>query len=157
MGGHSLAMALRRAYLSMHRTTEAICAEFGVSADQFVLLCALASGKAMKQQELAARTASDANTVRAMLVLLERKGLIERRPNPVDGRARMVVLTRVGQQTHAALWKKTRGLRRRLVGAVERELTESFTQKLVRIERTLDPRKLSVQPADPHKPTTKQR
>ncbi len=36
MSGHELAMALRLAYLTMHRRTDAVLAKHGVTADQFV-------------------------------------------------------------------------------------------------------------------------
>ena len=80
MRGHELAMALRAAYLGMHRRTGAVLARTGVTADQFVVLAALAEADALTQNELVSRTSSDPNTVRAMLVLLERKLLVKRRP-----------------------------------------------------------------------------
>ena len=85
MKGHELALALRVAYLTMHRRTEAVLVADGVTADQFVVLCALSESVSLTQRELVDRTASDHNTVRAMLVLLERHDLIERRPHPTDG------------------------------------------------------------------------
>ncbi len=87
MSGHELAMSLRAAYLVMHRRTGALLARTRVTADQFVVLSALAEADALTQRELVSRTSSDPNTMRAMLVLLERRGLIKRRPHPRDGRA----------------------------------------------------------------------
>ena len=40
--GHDLAMALRAAYLTMHRRANAEFARFCLTADQFVILTALA-------------------------------------------------------------------------------------------------------------------
>ena len=106
---HDIAMALRAAYWAMHRCAEAGFEPAGVTADQFVLLAALAdaardsaegidtSGGAT-QQELVRRTASDPSTIRAMLVLLERRGLVVRRPHPADRRARSVSLTAKGRR-----------------------------------------------------------
>jgi DNA-binding MarR family transcriptional regulator len=62
-------------------------AKLGVTADQFVLLATLARGHALTQRELAARMPSDPSTVRAMLVLLEERGLVSRDTHPTDGRA----------------------------------------------------------------------
>ena len=39
------------------------------------------------------RISSDPNTVRAMLLLLEQRGLVVRERHPTDGRARTVALT----------------------------------------------------------------
>src|SRR5690242_8204901 len=84
--GHDLALALRAAYLALHRRSDAYFARHGVTADQFVLLAALAGGGARTQRDLARRAASDPNTVRAMLVLLEGRGLVTRGRHPTDGR-----------------------------------------------------------------------
>jgi hypothetical protein len=65
--GHELALALRSAYLSMHRRADAVLARFGVTADQFVLMAAIAEGDGLTQQDLVRRLSSDASTVRAML------------------------------------------------------------------------------------------
>src|SRR3954466_12811534 len=86
--GHEAARALRAAYLALHRQTNACFAADGVTADQFVLLSALAEADAVTQQDLVRRLSSDPNTVRAMLLLLESSGLVAREPHPADGRAR---------------------------------------------------------------------
>lgn len=52
-------MALRAAYLALHRQSEARFAQHGVTADQFVLLATLARGHALTQRELARRMPSD--------------------------------------------------------------------------------------------------
>jgi len=95
--GHDIAMGLRAAYWSMHRQTNACLASQGATAEQFVLLALLAEEDGITQQELGHRASSDPNTIRAMLVLLERRGLVARQPHPTDGRARSVTLTRKGR------------------------------------------------------------
>jgi DNA-binding MarR family transcriptional regulator len=86
--GHELARALRAAYLTLHRRSDAQFAPHGVTADQFVLLATLARSHALTQRELARRMSSDPSTVRAMLVLLEQRGLVERETHPTDARKR---------------------------------------------------------------------
>ena len=93
-----LPMALRAAYLALHRRSEAQFAKCGVTADQFVLLATLARGDSMTQRELARRMPSDPSTVRAMLVLLEKHGLVRRDAHPSDSRARTATLTAAGQR-----------------------------------------------------------
>ena len=68
-----LPLALRTAYLTLHRRSDTEFAQHGITADQFVLLATLSRGDAMTQRELAARMPSDPSTVRAMLVLLENR------------------------------------------------------------------------------------
>jgi DNA-binding MarR family transcriptional regulator len=115
--GHDLAMALRTAYLILHRQSDAHFAGRGVTADQFVLLAALAEGDAVTQQDLVRRVSSDPNTVRAMLLLLEGRGFVARRRHPTDGRARSVVLTAKGRRMYDTLRAGSEPLRARLLAA----------------------------------------
>jgi DNA-binding MarR family transcriptional regulator len=94
--GHDLAMALRGAYLTMHRRCDAFFVRYGVTADQYVLLNLLAHESGVTQQTLVVRASSDPNTVRAMLLLLEGRGFVTRERHPVDGRARSVSITKKG-------------------------------------------------------------
>src|SRR6478736_5154784 len=97
--GRDVAIALRAAYLALHRQSDARFAPHGITADQFVLLATLArGGEALTQREHARRMSSDPSTVRAMLVLLERRGLVEREPHATDSRARTVTLTAEGRR-----------------------------------------------------------
>lgn len=139
MSGHLLAMALRRAYLAMHRRTDAALARHGVTADQFVLLSALADEQAVTQRELAARTASDPNTVRAMLLLLEKRGLVARTPHPSDGRARTVALTPAGRKAYRTLWAATKKVRAVLTEAVAPDAADDVLGLLDRMTRATAP------------------
>jgi len=131
--GHELAVALRAAYLEMHRETDAGLAPLGVTADQFVVLSALAGGEARTQRELVERTSSDPSTLRAMLVLLEKRGLVERRPHPTDGRARSVRLTGLGRRTLTRTWKGTEPVRQRLAAALGPREIERLVTSLRKI------------------------
>ncbi len=131
--GHDIAMGLRAAYGLMHRQTNAHLARCGVTADQFVLLVLLAEQDGITQQELVRRASSDANTIRAMLVLLEERGLIAREPHPTDRRARSVSLTRKGRRTLDELWTASEPGRERLLApltANEADLLVDFLNRL---------------------------
>lgn len=108
---HTLPLSLRRAYLTLHRETDAALAPIGLTADQFVLMAALIDSDSATQQELVRRTSSDANTLRAMLLLLEKKGWISRGLHPTDRRARTVALTEEGRQVYAIAWKRSDPIR----------------------------------------------
>lgn len=101
--GHTLAMALRRAYRSLHRRTNQILQPTGYTADQFVLLSLLWQQDGVSQNDLVLRATSDPNTIRAVVVLLEKKGLVSRRPDPQDARIRRVYLTDEGRRVYDAL------------------------------------------------------
>ncbi|HON92474.1 MAG: MarR family transcriptional regulator [Phycisphaerae bacterium] len=131
--GHEIAMGLRAAYWAMHRQTEASLAANGVTADQFVLLSLLAEQDGITQQELVRRASSDANTVRAMLVRLERRGLVTRQRHPTDGRALSVTLTCKGRQTHERLWQQSESVRAGLLAALGLQNSDALLEFLNRI------------------------
>ena len=132
-------MALRAAYWAMHRRADALMARHGVTADQYVLLSLLAERDGVTQQELVRRAASDANTVRAMLVRLEEQGLVSRRPHPTDGRARSVRLTAGGRRAHERLTTAGESFRRRLLAALERGAAAGFARNLKRVAESMAP------------------
>jgi DNA-binding MarR family transcriptional regulator len=138
MCGHDLAMALRAAYLAMHRKTDALMTRSGVTADQFVVLCDLAEGDASTQRELVTRTSSDPSTLRAMLVLLERRQLIGRRPHSTDGRARTVSLTVEGKRLHRDLWRKSEVLRKELLADLAPDDVGSLVTHLRRLTAAME-------------------
>ena len=114
-----LPMAIRGVYLALHRKTDAKFADYGVTADQFVLLATLSRGHALTQRELARRMPSDPSTVRAMLVLLEKQGLVEREVHPSDSRARTVAMTAAGKKKFKQLWRASETIRTQMFQAIE--------------------------------------
>ena len=82
-----------------------------MTADQFVVLACLAEQDAITQQELARRASSDPSTIRAMLVLLEGRGLVTRERHPADSRARVVTLAAKGRRLFQRLWKTSDTIR----------------------------------------------
>ena len=116
---HSLAMGLRMAYWAMHRRTDESLARRRVTANQFVLLALLMEEDGITQQDLVLRASSDPSTIRAMLVLLEKKGLVVRNQHTRDGRALSVTLTQKGRRAYKQMWTDTQSVRRRLLAALE--------------------------------------
>jgi MarR family transcriptional regulator, lower aerobic nicotinate degradation pathway regulator len=131
--GREVARALRAAYLALHRQTNACFAQDGMTADQFVLLASLAEGDAGTQQELVRRVGSDPSTVRAMLLLLVRRGLVARERHPADGRARCVTLTEKGRQVFKKLWARSEPVRSRLLTAFRPDEAAALVEFLRRI------------------------
>src|SRR5262249_25509352 len=102
-------MRLRGAYLTFHRMANAHFEQFGVTADQFVVLTLLAEEDGVTQRELVERAFSDANTIGEMLTRLEKKKLVRRERHPQDGRARCVLLTPKGRKVQQQLWDSWEG------------------------------------------------
>ncbi len=132
-----LPMALRAAYMAMHRRSEQAFAKYGVTADQFVLMATLARGDALTQRELAKRMPSDPSTVRAMLVLLEKQGFIERMPHPDDSRALQVRLTSAGKRKFRQLWNAGESIRQQMYGSLSDKEIQSLIRALQSITETL--------------------
>lgn len=135
--GHNLARSLRAAYLAMHRRTNAILEQHRVTADQYVLLACLADGDSINQQELARRASSDPNTIRPMLLLLEKRGLIRRQAHPSDRRAHCVVLTASGRREFRGMFRDTEQCRRQILSAVKFGSAERLAKNLMLIAERL--------------------
>lgn len=152
---HNIAMALRAAYWAMHRQADAALSRHKVTADQFVLLSLLAEQDGITQQELVRRASSDANTIRAMLVLLEDQGLVSRRPHPTDGRARSVALTAKGRRRYTHLWNSSQNFRKRLIDLFSPNETETLVGYLGRIAEAMVPPAGTRPPTQPTAATAK--
>jgi DNA-binding MarR family transcriptional regulator len=125
-----------------------------VTADQFVLLTLLAEQDGITQQELVRRAFSDANTVRAMLLRLESRGLVTRGQHPTDRRARSVRLTRRGRRVHEQLWADSAPVRQELLAAFRPEEADTLIGWLSRIGETMMPGRTDGSPRPPRPAAT---
>ncbi|MFO0938865.1 MAG: MarR family transcriptional regulator [Gemmataceae bacterium] len=140
-----VALALRKAYLALHRRTDRAFEPFGITADQFVLLTSLVrEGDAITQNELARRISSDPSTIRAMLVLLEKQGLVRRESHPIDARSRSVRLTAKGIKLQRRMWDVSEPIRQSIHSALEHDESETLVRCLLRVERALESQQLSA-------------
>ncbi len=74
-------------------------AELGLTDATWVPLVHLKqSGGGIAQKDLAALAGIDGSSLVRLLDILSRQGLVERRPDPGDGRARLVFLTEAGER-----------------------------------------------------------
>ncbi len=134
---NELPLALRSAYHGLHRRSDMQFAEHGVTADQFVLLATLVRGDALTQRELAVRMPSDPSTVRAMLVLLEKRGLISRNTHPTDGRARTVALTNRGRHLFQQAWEAGQPIRDQMVSSLSAREARMLVRLLRRVAESI--------------------
>jgi DNA-binding MarR family transcriptional regulator len=124
---------LRAAYFGMHRVSDGHFSRHGVTADQFVLLACLAEEHEITQQELARRASSDPSTIRAMLVLLEGRGLVARPRHPADNRARVVTLTAKGRRLFDRLRKTSEPIRMQMLAGFSADEARSLVGGLRRV------------------------
>ncbi|MBX3162160.1 MAG: MarR family transcriptional regulator [Deltaproteobacteria bacterium] len=91
--GHPAYLLGRAARLFERRTHERL-KELGLSSAHIPVLRALKDGEALSQTALAALAHIEQPTMAQMLARMERDRLVQRVPNPADGRSSLYSLTR---------------------------------------------------------------
>lgn len=79
-------------------------AALGLSGAQVKVLLSLVPGEAVPMRSLAERLNYDASNLTTLVDRLQRRGAVERRPDPVDRRVKALVLTPAGEQTRETFW-----------------------------------------------------
>jgi DNA-binding MarR family transcriptional regulator len=90
-----LYLAIRRAARALSRRYDDALADLDLNHGQFTFLVALSGERPMAVGELSAEL--DRTTLTAAPKPLERRDLVGLRPDPTDGRARLVVMTGKGR------------------------------------------------------------
>lgn len=80
-------------------------AAVGLSTAQVNALLTLEPGDAVPMRSLAARLDYDASNLSVLVDRLERRGVVERRPDPSDRRVKALALTAEGERLRAAFWR----------------------------------------------------
>lgn len=116
--------------------------EIGVSSGQMPVFFALGDGAAMPQKALAAAAAIEQPTMAATLSRMERAGLVERRPDPRDGRSQLVALTPVAMEKAARACQAAAAVNAAALAGLGEEERARFLDMLARVvaalERSLD-------------------
>lgn len=87
-----------RAARSLARLQEGHLRPLGFGMSQMPVLHALADGGSRSQKDLAARARVEQPTMAEMLARMERDGVVQREPNPSDGRGTLISLTARSRQ-----------------------------------------------------------
>jgi DNA-binding MarR family transcriptional regulator len=96
----AMVMRLGRRLIAME---EPILAHHEISMWAYVVLSGLRDGPTRTQAALAAAIGADKTRLIPVLDDLQRRGLIERDPDPADRRVRLLSLTPAGRRLHAAV------------------------------------------------------
>jgi len=120
----------------MGRLIDAELSEVGLSLSRTKLLCELRNNGPLNQSALAVTFGLAPRTVTELVDTLERDGLVERRPDPGDRRARHVHLTPAGEQARARGMAIKKQLTDRVLGALsdEQRTSLSSTMHLILVE-----------------------
>lgn len=89
--------------------------------------------------ELADRAQVTKQTASLLVAALEREGLVERVPDPADGRARLIRLSARGQEAAARAKEVVLGVEREWTEHLGPELSEQLREGLVRLREVTDP------------------
>lgn len=142
--GHLISLAAR----GFTRLSEARLKPFGFGVGQLPVLVALKTRKASTQRDLARFAKVEQPPMAQMLARMERDGLIQRTPNPEDGRSSNIVLTEAAlMRMPDALETLFKGNHDAMEGFTEEEATQ-LVALLIRLIANLD-QITSVEPS-PH-------
>lgn len=89
----------------LRQNWSAHAAAAGLSPAQVTALLMLRPGEAIPMRRLAAALDSDASNLSSLVDRLERRGAVERRPDPDDRRVKALVLTKQGERLRASFWR----------------------------------------------------
>jgi MarR family transcriptional regulator, organic hydroperoxide resistance regulator len=126
--GYLVNLAAQRLKNELHQTFQA--KGYDITPEQWAVLNRLWEEDGLSQVELAERTFKDKPGTTRILNLLEKKGVVVRRPDEKDGRVLRVFLTKVG-----------RDLRDKLIPCAQEVLTKSgknlTKDEITQFKRTL--------------------
>jgi DNA-binding MarR family transcriptional regulator len=108
--GGRIGYLLRQAHQAMHGAIDREVRELGITASQFSLLSALRHAPGASVSELAVNGMITQQTTSEIVRGLERKGLVERRPDQRDRRVGRLSLTKAGTAILAQADERVRGI-----------------------------------------------
>ncbi|RJO78476.1 MarR family transcriptional regulator [Nocardia panacis] len=98
----ALTFMVRRVWLTMRAAIGEELKAFGLTTSQYATLVMAAARPGISAADIARDVGSTRQAANEMLGLLEREGLLERRPNPTDRRTHRIHLTESGGERLAA-------------------------------------------------------
>ena len=97
-----LPLLLRRCWFNLNQTFRRRIAHLEITPDQFTVIRTLLEGSSagMTQRELTELMSSDPNTIASLLELMETTGLLERKIDEQDRRAKRILTKPLGKQKY---------------------------------------------------------
>lgn len=118
-------------------------AEYGVVPGQFAQLLALYEQDGQTATELCRAVQIEPGTMTKTLQRMERDGLVERRPDPRDGRAARIHLTARARELEPLLTATATGINAEVLGELRArragDFMSSLAQLIANAERLLEP------------------
>lgn len=126
--------------ITQHRLRQRLDAELakvGITAAQNAVLLAVGGNRHISNADLARQAFVTAQTMQAILVNLERAGLIARKPHPQHGRVIMTELTRAGEKAMADGAEAADVVERQMLSALSSREAEQLLALLKRCAAAL--------------------
>jgi DNA-binding MarR family transcriptional regulator len=128
-----LSFLLARANALSLAAGNAALAGHGLKARSYSVLALAVDGAHPSQRELAAFLRLDPSQVVALVDDLQRRGLVERRPDPSDRRANVVLATDAGRTLHASAREAAQSAERELHAGLDDDERAQLAALLRRI------------------------
>jgi DNA-binding MarR family transcriptional regulator len=125
-------------FKGMRRLVDAELSECGLSLSRTKLLSELSRNGPCQQSALATTFGLAPRTITELIDTLERDGLVERRTDPADRRARQVHLTAAGEQARERGAAIRERLIDRLLGTLSDRQRAGLTTAMLLIEAEID-------------------
>lgn len=109
------------------------CKDFGLTPVQYGMLTAIAAAPGLDQKALGLEVGLDRTNTADVLKRLEERGLVERRQDPADGRAKNAFLTAEGKRITKLMYSSMLTAQERLMAP----LPQDDREKLVDLLRVL--------------------
>ena len=103
--GHSVSFLLSQLGYTTSRRFKQALASLGIEPRQFAMLRFIAMAEGQSQQAIASALQIPPSRMVSLVDDLEERGLLERRQDPADRRARALHLTRAGRRLLEQAWK----------------------------------------------------
>lgn len=133
--GDRLGYLLKHAWLRMTALSAEALRPYDITGRELAVLSVLGEGEPPSQLEAAGRLGIDRTTMVGLVDALEEKRLVERRPDPVDRRRNIVVLTAGGRDTLVDASRAADGAEREFLASLPQADADRLRRMLQAISR----------------------
>jgi DNA-binding MarR family transcriptional regulator len=129
---------LVRTYQAFERYSAAHVEQLGLTPAQFDVVATLGNTEGMNAKQLGERTLITKGTLTGVVDRLLLKGLVMRLPDPRDGRAQIVRLTQLGQETFERVFPAHGAHLARVFASVPQTQRDALEQQLRALRAAFD-------------------
>lgn len=122
---------LRQAQQALRRALDLALTDLGMTPPQYSVLSLIQVAPGLSGVEIADQMMLTPQTVNGILLALDRRGLIERRPDSIDKRVRHARLTDAGRALTAEARTRVRAVEERMTCRLDELQREQFNDALV--------------------------